>query len=192
MRTVVFATHNPGKLKELQAMMPEDIVLKSLDDIGCHDEIEETEDSFKGNALLKAQYVRDNYRLPCFADDSGLTVDALDGAPGVYTARYAGEHGNSDANMDKLLFELKDKESRSAQFVCVIALLDGDSPQFFEGICEGEILPARQGDGGFGYDPVFSPKGYSRSFAEMSLDEKAVISHRGKAVKQLIDFLRNS
>lgn len=189
MREIVFATHNPGKLKELQAMVPKDIILKSLDEIGCHEEIPETADTFEGNALLKAEYVRNTYRLPCFADDSGLEVNALNGAPGVYTARYAGPNCSSADNMDKLLSALDDKEDRSAQFVCVIALVLNGQEHFFKGVCIGEILHKRIGNGGFGYDPIFKPEGYDRSFAQMNLDEKADISHRGKAVAQLIEFL---
>lgn len=189
MKEIVFATHNPGKLKELQAMVPKDIILKSLDEIGCYEEIPETASTFEGNALLKAEYVKNTYGLACFADDSGLEVNALDGAPGVYTARYAGLNCSSDENMDKLLAALEDKEDRTAQFVCVIALVLNGQEHFFKGVCKGEILLERTGNGGFGYDPIFKPEGFDRSFAQMSLDEKALISHRGKAVAQLIEFL---
>ena len=191
MKRLVFATHNPGKLKELQALMPKDINLESLDDIGCHEDIPETEDSFEGNALLKANYVKTTYGLPCFADDSGLVVDALNGDPGVYSARYAGPGCNSEDNMDKLLNELDGSTDRSARFVCVIALLINGEKHFFEGKCEGIIIAERQGDDGFGYDPIFQPRGYDRTFAQMSMEEKSAISHRGKAVKQLVEFLRN-
>ena len=192
MTEFVFATHNTGKLKELQAMVPPSIKLLSLDDIGCHEEIPETETTFKGNALLKAQHVKKHYGLPCFADDSGLEVSALDGAPGVYTARYAGVGCTADDNMDKLLGALEDQTDRSARFVCVIALLQGDEPVYFEGFCPGEILSERQGTDGFGYDPIFMPNGFDRSFAQMTMAEKSATSHRGKAVAQLVAFLKNS
>ena len=192
MTEFVFATHNAGKLKELQAMVPPSSKLLSLDDIGCHEEIPETETNFKGNALLKAQHVQKHYGLPCFADDSGLEVSALDGAPGVYTARYAGVDCTSDDNMDKLLGALENQSDRSARFVCVIALLQGNEPVYFEGFCPGEILSERHGTDGFGYDPIFKPNGFDRSFAQMTMAEKSATSHRGKAVAQLVAFLKNS
>lgn len=189
---LVFATHNQGKLKELQALVPAGIRLLSLDDIGCHEEIPETADTFKGNALLKAQYVQKHYGLPCFADDSGLEVTALNGAPGVYSARYSGPDGNSESNMDKLLLALKDKTDRSAQFVTVIALINGGQTHYFRGVCAGEILQQRQGNAGFGYDPIFKPEDYQQSFAQMPLALKSAISHRGKAVAKLIAHLTNN
>jgi len=192
MKELVFATHNPGKLKELQAMVGDRFKLLSLDDLGCHEEITETADSFQGNALLKAKYVQEKYGLPCFADDSGLEVSALNGAPGVYTARYAGLGCTSDDNMDKLLSALKDQADRSARFVCVISLLLENEPIYFEGFCPGEILKERQGTDGFGYDPIFKPNNFDRSFAQMTLKEKSAISHRGKAVAQLVAFLKNA
>ena len=192
MKELVFATHNPGKLKELQAMIGDRFKLLSLDDLGCHEEIPETAVSFRGNALLKAKYVQEKYGLPCFADDSGLEVSALNDAPGVYTARYAGVGCTSDDNMDKLLGALQNQDDRSARFVCVIALLLKNEPHFFEGTCPGEILRARQGTDGFGYDPIFKPQGYDRSFAQMTMAEKSAISHRGKAVAQLVAFLKNA
>lgn len=186
---LIFATHNKNKLKEVQALMPETIQLYSLDDIGCFEDIPETADTIDGNAILKADYVMENYRQDCFADDTGLEVEALDGAPGVYSARYAGEKKNSEDNVQKLLKELQGEENRRAQFKTVIALnLDGHQ-YLFQGICTGRITQERRGDQGFGYDPVFQPDGSDKTFAEMSLEEKSVISHRGIALRDLIEYL---
>ncbi len=185
---LVFATNNPNKLKELQALMPENIQLLSLKDIGCFEEIVETELTLKGNAKLKADFITKNYEYDCFADDTGLEVDILNGAPGVFSARYAGENANSENNMDKLLIELKGEKNRKAHFQTVICLNIKGEQYFFNGICKGNILQERQGKKGFGYDPIFSPNGFDVSFAEMSLVEKGKISHRGLAVGKLVRY----
>ncbi len=185
---IVFATHNKNKLKEVSAMLT-NIELLSLDDINCFDEIPETADTLDGNAILKANYITQTYNCNCFADDTGLEVNSLNGEPGVYSARYAGEENNADNNMDKLLKNLEGKTDRSAQFRTVITLNLEGKQYLFEGICEGEILEQKTGSAGFGYDPIFQPKGYTTSFAEMSLEEKGKISHRGLAVQKLIAFL---
>lgn len=186
---LVFATHNLNKYKEVKALMPNHIELVSLTDIGCFDDIPETEPTIEGNAKLKAMYVRDHYNLNCFADDTGLEVDALHGAPGVYSARYAGPQNDSEANMNKLLMHLENSVDRSAHFKTVIALSLDDGEELFTGICEGIILMGKQGEEGFGYDPIFQPNGYSQSFAEMNQKEKGLISHRGRAIAKLIAFL---
>lgn len=189
---LVFASNNKNKILEIQNMLPESIQILSLEAIGCHEDIPETADTIEGNAILKADYVTQKYGYDCFADDTGLEVTALNGAPGVYSARYAGEQKNADDNMDKLLWELKNQSDRSAQFKTVIALNLNGTQHLFTGIVKGEITPDRKGDQGFGYDPVFRAEGDSRTFAQLSMAEKAHISHRGKAVKQLIDFLKDS
>lgn len=186
---LVFATHNKNKLIEVQAQMPNSIELLSLDDIGCFEEIPETADTIDGNAILKADFVKKNYDFDCFADDTGLEVAALNGAPGVYSARYAGEDKNSEDNINKLLKELEEKEDRSAQFKTVIALNINDHQFLFLGICKGTITHERKGTKGFGYDPVFQPLGFDKTFAEMTLEEKSAISHRGKALQDLIEYL---
>ena len=185
---LVFATHNLNKLKEVQELVPPHIELLSLTDINCDEDIPETEPTIEGNAKLKADYVRDNYGLNCFADDTGLEVAALNGAPGVYSARYAGPENDAAANMFKLLQNLEGKEDRSAQFKTVIALSLNTSEESFTGICEGEIIQQARGEKGFGYDPIFQPKGYDQTFAEISSEEKGKISHRGKAIRQLISY----
>ncbi|NER11954.1 non-canonical purine NTP diphosphatase [Leptobacterium flavescens] len=188
---LVFATNNANKLQEIQAMLPSVDLLK-LSDINCFEDIPETSDTIEGNAVQKADYIREHYELSCFADDTGLEVEALNGAPGVYSARYAGPQKSAEDNMNKLLEELKTSSNRKAQFKTVIALnIDGEQ-HLFEGICPGEIIDEKRGEKGFGYDPVFVPKGYTKTFAEMSLEEKAKISHRGIAVRKLIEFLNNS
>lgn len=186
---LVFATNNLNKIKEIKALIPDHIELLSLNDIGCKEDIPETSPTIEGNALQKAQYVKEKYGYDCFADDTGLEVKALDGAPGVYSARYAGDQKNNEENIDKLLQELSDKSDRTARFKTVIALILDGEEHSFEGICEGEILKKRIGEEGFGYDPVFQPIGYSKTFAEMSLKEKSEISHRGRATRKLIEFL---
>ncbi|WBL20899.1 MULTISPECIES: non-canonical purine NTP diphosphatase [unclassified Zunongwangia] len=186
---LVFATHNKNKFKEIEAMLPEHITLLSLDDIGCTEDIAETADTIDGNAILKAEYVRHRYGYNCFADDTGLEVEALAGAPGVYSARYAGEQKDDKANIKKLLEQLENKESRKARFKTVIALNLKDNENLFTGICKGHITETASGAKGFGYDPVFRPEGYDRTFAEMEMQEKAKISHRGKAFSELIDYL---
>lgn len=186
---LVFATNNVNKLKEVQEMLPNSIELLSLKDIHCFDEIDETETTLEGNARLKASYVTQKYGYHCFADDTGLEVESLDGKPGVYSARYAGEPSNSENNMQKLLQKLNGKENRKAQFRTAICLqLDGKQ-FFFDGICKGEILTKKQGEKGFGYDPIFQPEGYCQSFARMQRNEKNKISHRGLAIKKLVIFL---
>lgn len=188
---LVFATNNKNKIKEVQALMPEGIKMLSLEEIGCFEDIPETSPTIEGNAVQKAEYVKENYGYDCFADDTGLEVTALNGAPGVFSARYAGEQKSSEANIDKLLKELEGKEDRSARFKTVIALhLDGEL-HTFTGICSGNITFERKGLQGFGYDPVFQPEGKSITFAEMSLEEKSQISHRARATLRLIDFLAN-
>lgn len=188
---LVFATHNPGKLREVQRLLPESIQLLSLDDIGCTEEIPENADTLEENALAKAQYVREKYGLNCFADDTGLLTDALDGAPGVWSARYAGPEKDSIQNMKKLLRELEGESNRAAHFKTVIALILDDETYYFSGIAEGTITENAAGSEGFGYDPIFQPEGESRTFAEMTLAEKNRISHRAKALEKLSYFLKN-
>jgi XTP/dITP diphosphohydrolase len=187
---LVFATNNLNKLKEVQALMPANIVLLSLYDIDCKEDIPETAPTIEGNAIQKATYLKTNYGYDCFADDTGLEVNALAGAPGVYSARYAGEQKNADDNMDKLLVNLKNNNDRSAQFKTVIALKLSSDIHTFTGICKGTITKEKTGDKGFGYDPMFKPEGYDETFAEMELDLKNKIGHRGKAIQQLIEFLQ--
>ena len=187
---LVFATHNQNKFNEVKVLLPSYIELVSLTDIDCHDEIPETTETLKGNAQIKADFVTDNYKLPCFADDTGLLVNALDGAPGVYSARYAGEQKNSEDNMNKLLSELEGKNSRDAHFETVIALNLNQETIYFTGIAEGQITHEKSGEEGFGYDPIFQPNGYNKTFAELPLEVKNAISHRGKAIKELVTYLR--
>ena len=193
MEKIVFATNNAHKLAELRQMLGGRFQLLSLSDIGCHDDIPETGTTFEENALQKARWVKERYGYDCFADDSGLEVDALGGAPGIMSARYAGTHGDSDANNARLLRELGDSTDRRARFRCVIALLQGDVPaRFFSGSVEGEILHEAAGCGGFGYDPLFRPLGWNHTFAEATPDEKNAISHRGQAVKALVEALSHN
>ena len=186
---LVFATNNHNKLKEVQALMPQHIKLLSLQDIGCFEDIPETQQTIEGNAIQKAEYIKKNYGYDCFADDTGLEVEALNGAPGVYSARYAGKQRNANDNMDKLLNQLNSKSNRNAQFKTVIALQLNGKPHTFTGICKGEITTEKRGTEGFGYDSIFQPKGHTKTFAEMGLELKNSIGHRGKAVTQLIAFL---
>ncbi|MFL9843334.1 non-canonical purine NTP diphosphatase [Flavobacterium rhizosphaerae] len=186
---LVFASNNKNKIEEIKHQLPGDIELLSLEDIGCFEEIPETATTIEGNAILKADYVTKNYGYNCFADDTGLEVTALNGAPGVYSARYAGEAKDANANMDKLLAELKTAKDRSANFKTVIALNLNGSQYLFTGIVNGIITEEKTGDKGFGYDPVFKPEGKNLTFAQISLQEKTAMSHRGRAVKKLIDFL---
>ena len=188
---LVFATNNINKLKEVLALLPETITLLSLKDIGCEEDIPETQPTIEGNAMQKALYVSEHYGYDCFADDTGLEVNALDGAPGVYSARYAGNHRDANDNMDKVLENLKDQSNRSAHFKTVIALHLNDKVYTFTGLCKGEITIQRHGEKGFGYDPIFKPNGYQQTFAQMDLGLKNQIGHRGKAVQQLIEFLNN-
>ena len=187
---LVFATNNQNKLKEVQAQLPKEIELLSLEDIGCFEDIPETAPTIEENALQKAVYLKENYGYDCFADDTGLEVEVLNGAPGVYSARYAGESKDSAENIKKLLFELQGKENRNARFKTVISLIINNKNYNFTGICQGKIIESLKGSQGFGYDPVFQPEGYDITFAEMDLTLKSTISHRGIAVKKLIDFLQ--
>jgi len=186
---LVFATNNEHKLIEVQKLLPFSIKIVSLKDIDCFDEIEETATTLLGNAKLKADYISNKFNINCFADDTGLEVDALNGAPGVYSARYAGESCVAEDNVKKLLGELNGKTNRNAQFRTVIALNLNNEQFIFDGICKGEILKQKKGDNGFGYDPIFKPVGFKESFAQMSLQTKSRISHRGKAMAQLVTFL---
>lgn len=189
---LVFASNNKNKIQEIQQLLPSNIKILSLEDIGCQEEIPETADTIEGNAILKANYVTEKYGYNCFADDTGLEVEALNGAPGVYSARYAGEQRNADDNMNKLLDALSDKGNRKAQFKTVIALNLNGEQHLFTGIARGEITLEKTGNQGFGYDPIFQPEGYSKTFAELSLETKNEISHRGKATQQLINFLKEN
>lgn len=186
---IVFATNNENKIKEVQTLIPSNIKLLSLKDINCNEDIPETQDTIKGNAVQKAEYVKKHYGYDCFADDTGLEVTELNGAPGVYSARYAGEQRSSEDNMQKLLQELKTKEDRSARFKTVIALHLKGKLETFTSICEGDITKVKSGNEGFGYDPIFQPKNYTQTFAEMDLKLKNSIGHRGKAVELLVKFL---
>ncbi len=186
---LVFATHNKNKFAEVKAMLPNYLELLSLDDIGCNEDIPETAETIEGNAILKADYVRKKYNLNCFADDTGLEVESLNNEPGVYSARYAGDSNNSEANMKKLLKNLEKKEDRSARFKTAIALNMEHEEIMFLGICEGKITENPRGNSGFGYDPIFQPNGFETTFAEMTLTQKSEIGHRGKAMRQLIDYL---
>ena len=186
---IVFATNNTHKLEEIRRMLRGSHQIVSLAEIGCHEDIPEEQDTLEGNALQKARYIKQHYGYDCFADDTGLEIDALGGRPGVYSARYAGEAKDSEANMRKVLAEMQGHSDRRARFRTVITLILGNEEHLFEGKVEGEILTARQGSAGFGYDPVFRPDGYDRSFAEMDPDTKNSISHRGEATRKLAAFL---
>ena len=188
-RTIVFATNNAHKLGELRGIAGEEWNVVSLAEIGCHDDIPETADTLEGNALIKARWVKERYGYDCFADDTGLMVDALDGAPGVYSARYAGPGHDSVANMKLLLERMADKDNRNAHFSTVIALVMGGEEHIFEGRVDGIIAREPSGCGGFGYDPVFVPENSSRTFSEMTAEEKNAISHRGRATRKLMEFL---
>ncbi|MFB9110732.1 non-canonical purine NTP diphosphatase [Flavobacterium gyeonganense] len=188
---LVFASNNKNKIKEIQNILNGSIQILGLEEIGCHEEIPETADTIEGNAVLKANYVTQKYGYDCFADDTGLEVHALNGEPGVYSARYAGEHKDSNDNMNKLLEALKDKSDRSAQFKTVIALNLNGSQHLFTGIAKGSITLDKTGNNGFGYDPVFQPENYTETFAELASEIKNKTSHRAKATQQLIDFLNS-
>lgn len=188
---LVFATNNLNKLKEVQSLIPEHITLLSLKDIGCFEDVPETQKTIEGNAIQKAEYIKEKYGYDCFADDTGLEVAALQGEPGVCSARYAGEQRNDQDNMNLLLSNLKDKPSRSAQFKTVVALHLNGKLETFTGICKGEITTEKQGEKGFGYDPIFKAEGFDKTFAQISIAEKNKVGHRGKAVTQLVDFLNN-
>ena len=187
---LVFATNNRHKLDEVRAIVGDKVEVLSLNDIGCHDDIPETADTLQGNALIKARYIYEKFGVDCFADDTGLEVEALDGAPGVYSARYAGEECDSEANMQKLLHNLTGKSNRNAQFRTVIALIINGEEKLFNGIVKGSITEEKRGDSGFGYDPIFIPEGFSESFAQMSSEQKNSISHRYRATEQLSNYLK--
>lgn len=189
MTKLVFASSNKNKLKEISSRLPERYELVSLSDLAITEDIPETADSFQGNAYLKASYIVENYQLDCFADDSGLEVNALNGAPGVYSARYAGAQRSDEANIEKLLDVLKDSTDRSASFKTVICLHLMNKYYYFEGIVEGDIIREKRGENGFGYDPIFIPKGENRTFAEMTMEEKNQFSHRARALDKMMAFL---
>lgn len=189
---LVFASNNKNKILEIQQLLPATLKILSLEDIGCHEEIPETADTIEGNAILKANYVTEKYGYDCFADDTGLEVEALNGAPGFFSARYAGEHCNADDNMNKLLNALSDNSNRNAQFKTVIALNLNGKQHLFMGIAKGSITLNKIGNQGFGYDPIFQPEGLLKTFAQLSLEEKSQISHRGKAMLELIGFFKNN
>ena len=185
---LVFATNNQNKLKEVKSKLKAEIL--GLADIHCNEDIEETGKTFEENAFIKAKYVLDKYGYDCFADDSGLEVDALDGAPGVYSARYAGEHGNAEANMNKLLENLKGIGNRKARFVTVICLINKENTLYFRGEINGTIINEKRGNDGFGYDPIFVPDGFNLTFAQMTLEEKNKMSHRALALEKMTQHLR--
>lgn len=187
---LVLASNNKHKLEEMRGILGNDIEILSLADINCHDEIPEEQDTIEGNALQKARYIHDKFGLNCFADDTGLEVECLNGEPGVYSARYAGEHPTFDDNIAKLLANMKGKENRKARFRTAIALILNDKEHIFEGEVKGRIIEEYRGHNGFGYDPVFLPDGYSETFAELSAEIKNQISHRGNAAKKMAAFLK--
>tara|TARA_B100000214_G_scaffold244778_1_gene179515 strand:- start:1289 stop:1864 length:576 start_codon:yes stop_codon:yes gene_type:complete len=186
---IVFATNNLNKLSEIKSLVPNSIEILSLNDISCNEELPETNPTIEENAIQKARYIYDNYGFNCFADDTGLEINALGGEPGVYSARYAGEDCNAEDNIKKVLHNMQEEEDRSAVFITVIALIINGKVTLFEGQCSGIITKTRIGMEGFGYDPIFMPKGFTKTFAEMAKKEKGLISHRGKAVKNLVRFL---
>lgn len=186
---LVFATNNKNKIKEIKQLLPQAIELLSLDDINCKEDIPETSATIEGNAIQKAKYIYENYGYNCFADDTGLHINALDGKPGIYSARYAGSQKNADDNMDKVLVEMLDKTNRNAYFITVIALIIDGKITCFEGKVNGVITTSKSGVEGFGYDPIFKPEGFNKTFSEMPLSEKNKISHRARAVRKLITYL---
>ena len=189
-KKLVVATNNAHKLEEIAAILGEEMELLSLKDINCHADIPETANTLEGNARQKALYIYENYGIDCFADDTGLEVEALNGAPGVFSARYAGDGHDSEANMQKLLKELYGKENRKAQFRTAICLIMNGEEYLFEGIVKGKIIEEKRGGAGFGYDPIFVPEGYNLTFAELGNDIKNTISHRARAVEKLCSFLK--
>jgi XTP/dITP diphosphohydrolase len=186
---LVFATNNSNKIKEVSNLISNQIAIISLKDIGCNEDIVESKNTIIDNAILKANYIKNNYGYDCFADDTGLEVDFLNGRPGVHSKRFAGENSTDELNMKKLLECMEESKNRNARFRTVIALNINNQVITFTGVCEGEILKQRRGNNGFGYDPIFLPKGYNNSFGEMSIIEKNEIAHRSKAVKKLINYL---
>ena len=189
---LVFATNNQHKIEEIQSLLGNDFVVKGLKDIGCDVDIPETANTFEGNALQKAQFVYEHYKVPCFSDDTGLEIEALNGEPGVYSARYAGEEKNSEKNMQKVLEKLQGVTNRQAQFRTVIAYVDGKNNYFFEGIVRGTILDHKRGDKGFGYDPIFVPEGRTETFAELDMAVKNSMSHRGRGMEKFIAFFNQN
>jgi XTP/dITP diphosphohydrolase len=187
---LVFATNNKNKILEVQQMLPSTIEIVSLESIGCLEDIPETADTIEENAIMKANYVTQKYGYNCFADDTGLEVEALNNEPGVFSARYAGEQRNSDDNMNKVLNALANETNRNAKFKTVIALNLNGKKYLFTGICKGEITLEKTGSQGFGYDPIFKPLGFKETFAELSIEQKNLISHRGKTIKKLLDFFK--
>ena len=187
---LVFATNNQNKVNEIKSLLGEGIEIVSLKGIGCNEELPETKETLEGNALQKARYVADNYNVNCFADDTGLEIESLNGAPGVYSARYAGVECKAEDNMTKVLAELGDKENRLAKFRTIVALIIKGEEHSFEGKIDGSITRSKSGSDGFGYDPIFQPNGFDITFSEMSMAEKNAISHRGKAVAKLVAFLK--
>ncbi len=186
---LVFATHNLNKAKEIQSLLPANFQILTLTAINCHEEIPETSESLEGNSLLKAQFVNDHFNLNCFADDTGLEIEVLKGRPGVFSARYAGEEKSAEKNIDLVLSELKNEENRKAQFRTVITLILNDKTLLFEGVVKGTISLKKNGVEGFGYDPIFIPEGQTRTFAEMTIEEKNLQSHRARAFEKMISFL---
>ncbi len=191
MTTLVFATNNKHKLEEVQALMGDKFQLKTLEEVGCFEDIPETGNTFEANASQKSRFIYEKFGLNCFSDDSGLEVDALNGEPGVFSARYSGSR-DSEANLQLVLDKLHGKAQRSARFRCVISLILNGKEYFFEGSVEGEITKERSGNAGFGYDPIFRPAGFDVTFADMNFDEKNSISHRGKAIERLVNFLKDN
>lgn len=191
MKEICFATNNRHKLEEIRKQIGDQYTILSLEDIGCQEEIPETQATVAGNSMQKAEYINVRYSVDVFADDTGLEVEALDGAPGVISSRYAGPNATNEENMDLLLKELEGVENRSARFRTVITLIIDNDLHQFEGIVEGKITQERMGEKGFGYDPIFVPEGHSVTFAQLSIEEKNQISHRGKAVKKMVDFFKN-
>jgi XTP/dITP diphosphohydrolase len=189
-KKLVVATNNAHKLEEISAILGDEMELLSLKDIRCEADIPETADTLEGNARQKARYIYENYQLDCFADDTGLEVEALDGAPGVFSARYAGNGHDSEANMQKLLRELEGKQNRKAQFRTAICLIMGGEEYLFEGIVKGKIIEEKRGSAGFGYDPIFVPEGFDKTFAELGNEVKNTVSHRALAVEKLCRFLK--
>jgi XTP/dITP diphosphohydrolase len=188
---LVFATHNSNKAKEIQSLLPENFQILTLSDINCHEEIPETAETLEGNSLLKAKFVSDHFNLNCFADDTGLEIYALNGRPGVYSARYAGEEKSAEANMNLVLSELEKESNRKAQFRTVITLILNTETYVFEGVVKGEISFEKRGSDGFGYDPIFIPEGQTKTFAEMTLAEKNQQSHRARAFEKMVTFLHS-
>ncbi|CAM2851532.1 XTP/dITP diphosphohydrolase [Flavobacterium succinicans] len=189
---IVFATNNENKIKEIQSMLPDNVTIVSLESIGCFEEIPETAETIEGNAIMKANYITEKYGYDCFADDTGLEIEALNNEPGVYSARYAGEQRSAEDNMNKVLHLLNDKSNRNAQFKTVICLNLKGEQYLFTGIAKGNITSEKKGEGGFGYDPIFQPENYKETFAELSLETKNKISHRGIATQSLLTFLNTT